>query len=73
MFDDTEFIAEGDKEFAIAFSLVERKDENTGEVIAGLFGFWEVAGDVVLIIFYFAENIEEENAHIPLQIFVIQE
>ena len=39
MFDDTEFIAEGDKEFAIAFSLVERKDENTGEVIAGLFGF----------------------------------
>ena len=66
MFDDAEFVAEGYKEFAIAFSLVEGKDKDTGEVIAWLFGFWEVAGDVILIIFDFAQNIEEENAHIPL-------
>ena len=73
MLDDAEFVAEGDKEFAITFSLVEGEDKDTGEVVAWLFGFGEVAGDVVLIIFDFAENIEEENAHIPLQIFVIEE
>ena len=73
MLDDAEFIAEGDKKLAVALALVEGEDKDTRAVVAWLFGFGEVACYVVLVIFDFAENVEEENAHIPLEVFMVEE
>ena len=33
LFDETEFVAEGDEEFAVSFALEEGEDEDAGEVV----------------------------------------
>lgn len=33
----------------------------------------EVAGNVVLVVLYFAEDVEEEDAHVFMQILMIEE
>lgn len=71
--DDAQLVAEGDQELAIALALVERQCQNAGEVIIGFFGLREVTRDVILVVLYFAQDVEQEYAHVPLQILVVQE
>lgn len=41
LFDEAEFVAEGDEEFAVTFALEEGEDEDAGEIVLGFFDLGE--------------------------------
>ena len=52
---------------------MERQGHDTGKVVIRVFRFGEVSCDVVLSVLNFAEDVEQEDAHIPFQIFMVKE
>lgn len=73
LFDETKFVAERDEELAVPLALVEGKYEDAAEIVLCFLYLREVAGQVILVILDFTENIEKENAHILVKILMVEE